>query len=123
MVWQRSTVSLASVSRPRARNPIASGIRIVAEHDRIVVANSGLHQTLCIVGRRRSYHFESRSGRQKIFRGMRMRGTDIRSAVGWTANHNGYPNKPTRHVADTPGVVDNLVVCDISKTPEHQFDN
>jgi hypothetical protein len=52
-----------------------------------------------------------------------MRGTDIRSAVGWTANHNGYPNKPTRHVADTPGVVDNLVVCDISKTPEHQFDN
>ena len=47
--------------------------------------------------------------------------SDIGATVGRTADDHGDIDKSTRHVANTAGVVDDLIKADIGKAPEHQL--
>jgi hypothetical protein len=49
-----------------------------------------------------------------------MCGSDVRSPISWTAKNDGTIDQTATHVADLPGVIDDLVVCDGRKTPEHE---
>ncbi len=51
-----------------------------------------------------------------------MRRPDIGSAIRRTTNDDRDIDQPTGHIADTTGVINDLVKRDIGKTPEHQFD-
>ena len=52
-----------------------------------------------------------------------MGGSDVRSPVGGSANDDRTIDESAAHVADLPGVIDDLVVGHGCKTPEHQLDD
>ncbi len=94
---------------------------VFEEDDGVVVANSGLHEALGVVGVGRDDDFDAGVVSCDAFGGVRVRGTDVGAAVGGAAEHDGAVDETAGHVADVSGVVENLVERDGVEAEEHQL--
>ena len=67
---------------------------MLEEKHRIVIANRGLHQPLCVVSRRRIHHLQSRRVHEIHFRILRMEWTAMHAAARWPAHHHRHWSAP-----------------------------
>ena len=60
---------------------------------------------------------------EPVLRRVGMGGSDVRAPVGGSANDDRTIDETAAHVADLTGVIDDLVVGDGRKTPEHELND
>jgi hypothetical protein len=94
---------------------------VFEEHDRVVVANGGLHERLGVGGVGGDDDLQARVVGEDVFDGVGVGGADIGAAVGGAADDDGAGDLAAGHVADVGGVVDDLVEGDRVEGPEHQL--
>ena len=103
----------------RALGSIEQGV--FHEEDGIVVPDGRLDEALGVSRGGRHTDFEAGKGRKETFRTVRVSRPHVGPAIGRTPHHDGHIDEPTRHVADTGGVIDQLIKCHRVEGPEHEL--
>ena len=94
---------------------------MLAEHHRVVVADGGGQQALCVIGVRGQHHLDARHMHEHVVERLRV----LRPRAGARANHRADDHRhigaTTEHVPELGDLVEDLVEANADEVDEHQL--